>query len=229
MSGREYNQVDNGDRLKLNLVRSVIDAACAQISTHRTRPDFLTIKGDYTLRKRAENLGRFINGQFYASKVYQTSLEVFRDACIFGTGFQKIFEDGGIISSERVVPSEIIVDEDESKYGDPLLLFQHKEINRDHAISLFPEHRGILTDAGIIGEESQSSDSLSDPVSIVEAWHLPSRPDGNDGRHVVCCSTGTLVDEKYTRDVFPFAAFRWSTGVLGFLSLIHISEPTRPY
>lgn len=203
--------IDLGDRIRLNVVKSAIDAATAQIATNRPRPMYLPIAGDYKKRKRAEGLGKFINGQFYALRQYHKALDIFRDACVFGTGFEKIYELDGRICSERVFPGEIVVDETEGKYGEVQQLFQHKHVNKDIIADMFPKKKGEIMMAPTIRTEAEMDDSVADQCSVVEAWHLPSGPDADDGRHVICVQNCTLLDEEWEKERFPFAEFRWNT------------------
>lgn len=219
LGGRDYSIQSHGEKLRLNIVRSVIDAAVAQMATNRPRPMYLTEKGSYAIRTRAKRLGKFVMGQFYAIDQYHIAQDVFLDAAIFGTGFEKIYEMGGKICAERVFPDEIIIDDSEARYGFPRQLFQHKQINREVLArsALGKKFRDEIETAGLIREEHNYSDSASDPVSIVEAWHLPSSPTADDGRHIICVSNATLVDEEWKRESFPFAVFRWSKSPLGYL------------
>lgn len=217
LNARAYALSSPGDRLRLNVIRSVVDAAVAHIATNRPRPEYLTIGGDFTLRQRAESLGKFINGQFYATDQYAMSLDIFRDAAIFGTGIEKIYEYGNKIHAERVFPNEILVDDQESMMGDPRSIYQHKEIVREVAASIWPQHKDKIEDAAVIRNDDHVTDyGVTDMISCVEAWHLPSTPGAKDGRHVICISNETLVDEPWERDNFPFAIFRWQKSPLGF-------------
>lgn len=218
LGGRDYAIQSAGDgKLRLNIVRSVIDSAVAQIATNRPRPMYLTEKGNYSLRTRAKRLGKFVMGQFYAIDQYNLGLDVFLDAGIFGTGIEKVYEDGGRICAERTFPDEIVVDDHESKYGQPRQMFQYKQVNREVLAQAYRKHADEISSADLIREEQHYSESIADPVSVVEAWHLPSSPGAKDGRHVITISNKTLLDEKWARDRFPFAIFRWSKPPLGWL------------
>jgi hypothetical protein len=227
LGGRDYAVQSNGEKLRLNVIRSVIDAAVAQIATNRPRPMYLTERGNYSLRTRAKRLGKFVMGQFYAIDQYDLALDIFRDAAIFGTGFEKIYEDGGRICAERVFPDEILVDDHEVKYGEPRQMFQYKQVNREVLARAYPKFREEIASADLIREEQNYSESIADPVSVIEAWHLPSGPGAKDGRHTIAISNATLHDERWQRDRFPFAVFRWAKSPLGYLGA-GISEELMP-
>ena len=220
LGGRDYAMTNAGDgKLRLNIVRSVIDAAVAQIATNRPRPMYLTEKGNHSMRTRAKRLGKFVMGQFYAIDQYDISLDVFRDGGIFGTGYEKIYEDGGKICAEHVFTNEIVTDDNEAKYGNPRQMFQYKQVNREVLAQsdIGKKHKLEIADAGLIREDQHYSESINDPVSVIEAWHLQSSASAKDGRHVICTSNSTLIDEPWERDRFPFAVWRWSKAPLGYL------------
>lgn len=63
---------------------------------------------------------------------------------------------------------------------------------------------------------ADSSKSVSDLVMVVEAWHLKSGPDAKDGRHVIACSSGVILDEEFTKPKFPFVFLHYSPRIMGF-------------
>lgn len=216
LSGGEFLLQDTGDLLKLNVIKAVVDAAVANIASNRPRPQFLTFGGRKSLREKAKNLGKFISGQFYRNDAYSKGLEVFRDAALFGTGYMHVYEREGDLAMERVFPDEIIVDQNEARYAPPRQLFRHKEVTRHRAAGLWPSQKEEIADARLIRDEQNIADTIVDPISVVEGWHLPSRPGASDGRHLIGTSNATLLDEPYDWDSFPIAAFRWSKSPVGW-------------
>lgn len=225
LSGSTYATHESGDRLKLNVVRSVVDAAIAKIATNRPRAQFLTTGGNYSQIQRAKKLTRFIDGQFYATRVYQKDQQVFMNAAVYGNGFAKILENGGRIGVESVFPNEILVDDREAKYGEPRQMFQHKEMDRWVLAQLFPKHSEDIQQSRLIRDDSGSYlQQNAEPVSCVEAWHLPSGPGAKDGRHVIAVSNAVLLDERWACEDFPFAVFRWSEPPLGYWGIGLVEE-----
>jgi len=53
---------------------------------------------------------------------------------------------------------------------------------------------------------------------VVEGWHLRSGKNAKDGRHTLAISTGSLLDEEYIKDRFPFSFIHYSPRLLGFWS-----------
>jgi hypothetical protein len=230
LTGQSFtDSMDSGEKIRLNVVKGAIDAATAQIATNRPRPMFLTERGNYEQVKRAERLGRFILGQFYALDQYALSLEIFRDACIFGTGFQKVYRVGGKICTERLLADQIIIDENESRLGRPRQLFiRYNDANRELLAERFPDFREhIMAAKHMDSPFSENHDEgIAEPCTVIEAFHLPSGPDADDGRHVISVSGATLLDEKWTRERFPIAKFDWSSAPLGYFGIGAAEEIT---
>jgi hypothetical protein len=221
--GRNFASSIRDDRLRLNVIKAVADTAMAHIATNKTYAQALTKDGDFLLRRKYENLTKFGLGMFNSTRQHETGLEVFLDACIFGTGVEKIYPDykRGTICAERVIPDELAVDDTEAKYGPRYVrqMFHHKHYSKTTAMDMWPEHKAMLEMSGDMRENDEPTDyadSLIEPVSVVEAYYLPSSPSANDGRHSIVCTGGTLVDERWDWYCFPFAQFRWSWPGSGF-------------
>ena len=216
MSGRDFAQsAGDSERIRMNVVKSCIDAATAQIGSNRPRPMFKTVDGDFSMRQRAKGLGRFCMGQFHALKQYSMSRDIFLDGCIFGTGIEHIYQEAGRVCIERVFPDEMFVDDNDGRMRNPRQFFRHKEVSREV----------LQADFGLTDDEARGAKRIRDlsadigivePASVVEAWHLPSNYDAKDGRHIVCISDKVLVDEAWTKPYPPFAFFRWNISPIGF-------------
>jgi hypothetical protein len=220
LRGKSYADIGDRGRLSRNIIKNIVDAATAKISTKRVKPMFLTAGGDWQQKERAKKLTKFAVGQHYATDLHEKARRVFKDGCVSWRGFLKVYRDGADICCERVLPWEIIIDDEEALYGEPRQLFQHKEISRDVLKEMFPNKADDIDSATLIlGRKHDRSDQnrgIADQVSVIEAWYLPSAEGAGDGRHVICCSTCTLFEEEWERDRFPFATFTWSEPVLGW-------------
>lgn len=216
-----YNQVNSEDRVTLNVVKSVSDTVTSRIAKARPRPRFLTSGGNFSLRRRAQLLEKWVEAQFYTSGVYRLAPKIFLDACVFGTAAAQVYRDKTEIKVERVFPGELFVDQAEGYYGEPQNIYRTKYINRDVLIEMFPEHERIIRQADTSGDTDYYTDvvgrdSTADQVCVIEGWHLSSGPDASDGRHQIAIGTGTLLDEEYNRNYFPFVTINWSDRLRGF-------------
>lgn len=209
------------DRLTFNIVQSVIDTVSAKIAKNRPKPMYLTSGGNYSQREEAKKLTKFTEGLFYEAKAREHTLAAFKFAGVFGTGPVKVFEEGGRVACEAVLPEELTVDEADGMYGCPRQLFQHKFVSRDVLAEQYPEEKLRILDAkpserleeGVSASYARSSAHL---LEVVEGWHLPSGEGAKDGRHVIAIDGLTLIDEPWTETRFPFAFFRWNRRLVGF-------------
>lgn len=228
LSGRGYLNGSNGQRLHWNLIQSVIDTMLSHLGTNRPKPMFLGEGANYSTKRRALGLTKFCDGMFYALKQYETSLQIALDAFVFGTGIQKVIAGETEIASERVFPDEFIVDDIDGRLVGPncgpRCVYQYKDVPREVLAHRFPKYRdeiyaadwsrrreGTLSSYGMTGLSTRQ-----DPVSTIEAYHLPSGKDAKDGRKTWCISNATFVDDKWERDHFPYAVYRWAQRPLGF-------------
>ena len=207
-------------KLTFNLTRSAIDTVCAKISKNKPRPQALTSGGDFALQKKAKQLTKFLDGVLMEMSAHAKGQMVFRDACIFDGGALKVYKDPTQekICCERVLVGEILVDSFESYYGTPRQMFHRRAVNRDVLAAQFPKQRRAIMDAPMSALEAQGTTPSMALLDVVESWHLPSAEGADDGRHTLCISGATLVNEAWTHDDFPFVFFRWSDPVVGFWS-----------
>lgn len=216
--GGDRNIPAGPHRLRINLTKNIVDAALAELAGQRSRPMYLTQKGNRKQRRKAEGLAKFIAGQYYALDHYHKATSMFIHAATMGTGFLKFSQDGTRIFEEHVHTNEVVVDDYESRYGDPKTLYQHKFVPRAVLLNhpLWKKLKAEVSVASQVRDDESSSGDMVERVSVVEAWRLPSYPGAKDGRHVIAIDQGAAVDEKWTFDNFPFASFRLSQAPEGF-------------
>jgi hypothetical protein len=177
----------------------------------------LTSGGDFSLQRKAKKLTKFVEGIYSYSEFYEKATMAFQDACIFGTGCIKIFIENGQIKTERVIISEIKVDDIEAYYGKPRQLHQEKFIEKSVLKAMFPEHEAQIDVASYPDSQSYGqSATAKDMIKVIESWHLRSGPNAKDGKHTICISTVTLFEEDYEKDYFPFVFFKWGERPVGF-------------
>ncbi len=207
------------DRPTFNIVQACVDTLVAKITQARPEPIFLTEAGDYKERRLAKQLNNFILGELYQTKAYDKAALAFRDAGIMGAGCLKIFETSDHkVGIDRVLKTELLIDPNDALYGTPTQLFQLKLVDRDVLIDQCPSYKSIINAAeGAYADNSaESARTISDQVMVVEAWHLPSGKDAKDGRHVLACTSGILIDSEYDKQTFPFVFMNYSSPIIGF-------------
>jgi hypothetical protein len=203
----------------------------SQITQDRPLPEFLTDGGDYKQRNLAKNANKFIQGEFYRSKAYALGSLALRDSCAFGDGFLKVYPKHGKVHVERVLETELYTDYNDAYYGKPRQLVHAKLVDKSITADLYPKKTSIIVNAqkGNVDSTPRATETISDQFIAVELWHLPSGPDADDGRHVIVCSEGSLLDEAWKHDYFPFAKISYNPNIVGWFSqgLVEILMPTQ--
>lgn len=219
-------------RVTWNVIANVCDFLHNRIGKLQPLPRPLPIAGNYSLRRRAKLLERFLEAQFRISRVWEAVRHAFLDACVFGTGVIKIYAADKRICVERIHPSEILVDHHEARYGRPRTLYQRKWVSRDVLRAMFVDgakgaEKARLEEVidcagrGTEGDEQADDflsydDGVNDQVLVIEAWHLPSGSKSRDGLHTIVVDSGELFSEEYNKDYFPFVFLRWKKRLEGF-------------
>jgi hypothetical protein len=213
------------DHLRLNVCQAIVDAAVAQAASNEIRPMPLTTGGDWAQQERAKKLQLYFDGKFHQLGQHGLSMQVFSDAGIFGTGVEKVYPGFGAVQCERVMVDNIVVDDIESQYGFPQQLFEYREVPRDNLIARYPKYKKQIEDATeLLRQDHWGRHRLAMPVSVIEAYKLPTYPGAGDGRHVIALPTVTLLDEEWTRPRFPYASMRWKVAPVGWYGLGAIEE-----
>lgn len=200
-------------RITYNVVKSCIDTVASKIAKAKPKPQFLTDGGNYAQQQRAKNLTQYVEGVFYDTDLYEIAQKVFIDGCVFGTGLIKFYIENSKVKAERVLPTEIVVDEREATYGKPQQMHQTKTVNRSTLLALYPEHAEEIMIAEAIDSTQKETVDL---VKVTESWHLPSTIDSKDGKHCITLSSCTLLSETYEKAYFPFVTYKWSDSLVGF-------------
>lgn len=207
------------DRPTMNVVQSCIDTLVSRLTQAKPRPVFLTDNGDYKQRNLAKKLNNFILGEFYQTQAYQMGELMLRDAAVLGTSCLKIYKTlDKKVGIDRVIQTELLVDPNDGLYGKPRQLLQLQLVDREVLYENFPGESAKVATAqqSFPDTSSDSSGTLSDQVMLVEAWHLPSGPDADDGKHLITSTSGLLLEEDWKRDKFPFVFLHYSPRILGF-------------
>lgn len=208
-----------------NTIRSAIDTVTAKIAKNKIKPTILTYDGDFRLGRRAKKMDKFLVGQFYATKFYETERSIFKSSCITGTGILKVSSNKveKRIVADEIFRGELKIDIADSVHGNPRSMFQERPYAKEVACAIWPRFKKEIQDApsladlraGEMPAIAVPNTPLSKQVLISEAWHLPSTKDAKDGRHVICLKNTTLDAEGWERQRFPFAFLHWCPPPLG--------------
>jgi hypothetical protein len=207
----------------INVVAPLVDTAEARITQARPRPFFKTVGGSWSQQRQAKKLQKFADGIFDETKAYRLGAQALKDAALLGTGCVKVFTKNGKICAERVLMSEILVNEVLGFDSKPPEIAQVKEVSRDALKKQVDKKHWPAIDA-LVSVASRSSSFYTDMVEVFEAWYLAKGdPDDKEnyipGRHVIVVSGATLLDEPWKHDYFPLIFIRWREAPTGFHGL----------
>lgn len=212
------------DRPTFNIISSCVDTLVARLCQDEPQPKFLTDGADYKQRHLAQRLNQFVLGEFYQTKAYDKANKMFRDALVMGTGCLKVYEgDDNKVAIDRVMITDLFVDENDALNGEPRQLLQLKLMDRDKLMSMYPKKEGIIEDTpqSYPDNSPDSGRTTADQVMVVEGWKLPSGPDPAapgyyPGCHTIATVNGTILDEPWTKTKFPFVFMNYADPFLGF-------------
>lgn len=212
------------DKPTFNLVESCTDTLVSRLTQNQPEPKFLTDGADYKQRHLAQSLNQFILGEFYQCKVYEKAAKMLRDGCITGTGALKIYRGpDNKVAVDRVMVTDLYVDDNDSLNGDPQQMYQFKLMDRGRLMANNPKAMGVIAMApqSYPDNAPDSGRTTADQILLIEAWKLPSGPDPEadgyvPGKHVIACQAGIIFEEEWKRPKFPFVFFKYSDPFLGF-------------
>lgn len=196
----------------INVIAPLVDTAESRITQSRPRPFFKTVGGSWSQQRKAKKLQKFADGIFDETKAYRNGGRALKDAALLGTGCVKLFTEDGKICGERVLISNILVDESLGFNQNPPEIAEVREVSRALLIAAYPKHADainkLLSVATRIG---------TDLVEVYECWRKPIGK--NKGRHVIVVAGATLLDKEWKRDYFPIIFIRWRDAPTGFYGL----------
>lgn len=212
------------DRPTFNLIQSATDTLVSRLSQNEPQPKFLTDGADYKQRHLAQELNRFILGEFYQAKVYQKATRMLRDGIVMGAGALKVYEgDNGKVAVDRVLQTDLYIDDNDSLNGDPQTLYQLKLADRDKLLANNPQGKQAILNApeSVPDNAPDTGRTIANQVMVIEGWKLPSGSDPEapgyiPGRHVIATTSGVILDEEWNKPKFPFVFFNYSNPFLGF-------------
>lgn len=219
------------DRITFNATQSIIDTLTSRIGETKPRPYYLTSGGSYSQQRKAKKLNQFTEGVFYETNTYDKGLDCFRDAAIWGDGCMKVYDRAGKLVHDRVLGSELWVDEVEAMYGFPRNMYQVRDIDRGELEAEWSDDLDalrVIRNATRVSEaDGNRGNSVSDMVRVIEAWHLASEDVTGKlvgGKHAFAvvgskADSGLLGNvETWDYDFFPFARLPWCKRPVGFWS-----------
>lgn len=213
------------DRPTFNLIRACVDTLHARLSQNEPQIKFLTDNADYRQRHLGQQLNHFMAGEFYQTKAYEKGAKILKDGLTIGSGALKVYEgDNKKVCVDRVLVSDLYVDDNDSINGEPQQLVQLKLMDREKLLANAPkkaEEVIAATPSSYPDNAPDSGRTVGDQIMVVEGWRLPSGSDPKQagyipGRHSICTVEGKITNEEWNKAKFPFVFFNYSDPWLGF-------------
>lgn len=215
------------NRIKLNVVKSVIDTIFNKVGKNKPLPYFLTSGGTHSQKQKSKNLSKFIDGMFYETEAYRLGKLVLRDALLRGTGVIKPYIENNQIKIERLKASEVLVDMDEANFIEPTQYHQIARFTREELKQMYPKFKEEIdmADAADLSDtdpgEEGGLENCKDPniIEVIETWVLEQKMGDEvliEGKHVIGLSNVILHEEPYHKTYPPFIFFKWDHPLMGF-------------
>ncbi len=103
------------DCVEVNVIKSIIDTLTNRIASLKAIPFFTTVNGDFMDRQRIKAIQRYFETDYEKQHLQIIVPDVFRDACIFDTGY--VYIDSQEKKISRVLPWQIYYDPAEVSYN----------------------------------------------------------------------------------------------------------------
>jgi hypothetical protein len=200
-----------------NVFKAIVNTAISDASQTTDRVLFVTSGASQALQKQAKARQAFCDGEFDRLRYKEFKHTLIQHACLYGTGILKVHRKGNFPCIEHVDPWNLMVSDNEGKYGSPQQIFERRVMLKAVLAARFPKLKDQIALAP--GPRDPDSDQYSDSFEFCEVWtatRLPSEPEAKDGRQVICVGTTTLQDTRWERDYFPYVVLRWRRRPHGF-------------
>lgn len=212
----------------INICMPVVDTAEAKIAgSTRPRPYFKGVGADSSKKRKCKKLQKFIDGEFDRTGAYRIGSQMVKDSGIFGTTGAEPYIRNGRICLDRVLASEILVDENLAFDAAPRQMTRVREVSRGVLLSN-PKYKSKRKEIEALTTVGTSYSQWSDLVEVNDTCSLPSGEKDSDGkllpgRRVITIAGATLSTEDWVYEYFPWVIFRWSEMPTGFFGqgLIH--------
>jgi hypothetical protein len=188
-----------------NFLSRAIDTLVAEVTQADLNPQCNTRGGDWQLQDRARKLSAWVLTRSDQARAGDIVRAACTDAAVARFGVLRAFREGDSCWVERIDPRNVLFDSRQCTDVPPREIYVRRAIPRHHMVALYPEHEKGLA----IAPRPRTSywynlDAGADVVEVIEAWHLPSQLDADDGRHcIVVEGCEPLVEEHYDRSRFP--------------------------
>lgn len=219
-----------------NITRSFVGTVVAHVgASENPKVQFVTSDADWSTRRKARKLDQFVDALALQpcppySSIHELRTSVLRDACLFGKGVAQVGADidTGRVTSERVLPWEILVDTRDARYNAPSQICRAYPMSTEALEAMCPKRKDDIQGA----KEASSLDLELElglaplPVrvshnqkQVYELWEMAQSPEAK-GRHMLVLDgvNVPLIDEDYDLEYPPFAIIYWDHPIIGSMN-----------
>jgi hypothetical protein len=214
-------QEDTIDRLldttpvTYNVIRMCVDTLQSKVSLHQPSPKVLTSQGSETLQESAKDMEKFILGVIYENDLYEVAKKALRDACLYGMGVLKVYEENNRVKVCIVNPYKIVVDNKACLTADPLFIGHYEYIERNTLLELYKDKSDIIEQASAV--EKTGGTHPRDLIKVYEGYR--KKVGSDKGRHIIAISSGSLIDDEYMEEDFPYVVIRFQDDLMGWFGI----------
>lgn len=231
----QYKKIHQGKekyRVNYNVIKSVIDTLVAKACLNPPKATLLTDGACIEDRFSSLKLDKAVYMTMKAGKVFENWGVFVKHALVHGDCDVKVIADlkEKKVKYVRVLPVDRYVQTLDSMYGDPMVTYQTSYMAKDVLFSKYPElkskfetlyksENAKLQSQFITANKIENVKEFSDYVEIVEAWRLSTNEKKPNGRHMIICRYGALLDENNVDlKEFPFSRLSWNRAHVGYYS-----------
>lgn len=201
---------------RLNATKAICDTFSSRLSKDRPMPGFVVDDSDWELKRKAQRYREFITGQMLETEFDSLSRRALHDGTRFGYGWTRIDDDGDTVIAERIPLNDLLFDRRELKYGQPRQAIRMHRVAKDYLTDLYPKFATQIDRADCATRRKDDDEAaygprigdLSEYVDTYTAIYLPTSPDEETGRRVLCIPGATLDSEVWHEPRFPWAQFQ---------------------
>lgn len=213
-----------------NVIATINDVYRARVWKQHPFVLVAPIAGNFKAYLKSTQLSRFVDAVFHDTNFWDT-YEWCGDDCVsLGDCLVKVHEslvEKKKVAITRVLPDEILVNEEEALYGRPRSLIQRCFEHREVLIAKYgttPALRDSIWNApGAYPGLYWGDMNAQDVVPFLEGWHVKGynaiTDKEDNGRHTVSVNNVVIEDDrKWEKNHFPFAHLKFSRLPTGFFA-----------
>lgn len=204
-----------------NITMRVVDTLVSQIGKNRPKAKPQARGASFRVRQSIRKLDKYLYGEWQRNRLYATTKQTFRDACVFGFGCTKIgVEDsddhGARVTYERVFPDEVLVDQMEIVATGKIRHFYRRRVL---PIEVVAETYGV--DEATLKADGNAGFSYLDyrPVGkgwvvVIEGYQLACGR--SPGRWMVATNRRVLDEGTWDHTWLPYVFYNYNEPLSGF-------------